>query len=344
MIQHSCSARTIPLTFYCTGEDSQHSLKLNYQKQPNAFKDKSADVLTRNYYSVNTKAYEQLRNNHKSMKELIELNKERNNYLDPTYNYVTQQQVPKDINYRHYQFQKAKVYSKEMPILYQVQRGEVLSKEDYFKEKEKNIKESGSCIALRCLTKSNPLIEECPDLKPQKLKDNILKHNSIYEKKANKTQGKFSFENHKASNDAPQWMKRKPKRHDSKDDDNETIAVFSRFNQWITVSPKSRSRNKAFEKTKHNKENQTLIRPKWMHSTYWNYNSKKDNSFISLPYSDIHAKKPIAKAILIDKENINKLNTKSVLCYGDSRHNVPFGFEVEEYEKGISKLPKQFFY
>lgn len=345
MIKQSCSARTIPIEFYGTGEDTKFNSMPIYQKQPSAFIDKSADVLTRNLYSVNTKAYEKLRDHHKSMRELMELNKERNNYLNPTYNYITKQHIPQDINYRHYQFQKAKAYSKEIPFVYQIEKGQILSENDYCKEKEKNVKQSGSCVELRRKMPNDLLKKEINSLKPQKLEDIILKHNKKYEKNHNKNIIKFSSSNNKISHDAPQWMKIKDKRKSKGTyDKNDTIAVFSRFNQWITLSPKSRSRNQAFEKQKYSIEKQTKIRPKWMHSTFWDYNSKKDNLFIAQPYVDFHSKKPVAKTILIDKESVERLKSKSVFSYGDSRHNVPFASDVKKYEKEISRLPKQFFY
>jgi hypothetical protein len=45
----------------------------------------------------------------------------------------------------------------------------------------------------------------------------------------------------------------------------ESIRVFSRFNNWITVSPKSKSRKHAFEKNiSTNRLNRDKVIPKWM--------------------------------------------------------------------------------
>lgn len=45
----------------------------------------------------------------------------------------------------------------------------------------------------------------------------------------------------------------------------ESIRVFSRFNNWITVSPKTKSRKHAFEKNiSTNAQNRDKVIPKWM--------------------------------------------------------------------------------
>ena len=45
----------------------------------------------------------------------------------------------------------------------------------------------------------------------------------------------------------------------------ESIRVFSRFNNWITVSPKTKSRKHAFEKNvTTNMQNRDKVIPKWM--------------------------------------------------------------------------------
>ena len=72
------------------------------------------------------------------------------------------------------------------------------------------------------------------------------------------------------SKDAPQWFHitneaQLKKVNDIVTQKEESIRVFSRFNNWITVSPKSKSRKHAFEKNiSTNKQNRDKVIPKWM--------------------------------------------------------------------------------
>ncbi len=72
------------------------------------------------------------------------------------------------------------------------------------------------------------------------------------------------------SKDAPQWFQitneaQMKKVNDIVTQKEESIRVFSRFNNWITVSPKSKNRKHAFEKNiSSNMQNRDKVIPKWM--------------------------------------------------------------------------------
>jgi len=74
----------------------------------------------------------------------------------------------------------------------------------------------------------------------------------------------------KVSLQAPEWFKVVTDEKNEKYDkiiakNEETLSVFSRYNKWITVTPKSKNRRKPLEKMKIEKMDETSkIMPNWM--------------------------------------------------------------------------------
>jgi hypothetical protein len=74
----------------------------------------------------------------------------------------------------------------------------------------------------------------------------------------------------KVSNEAPDWFKvvteEKIKKYDEHVIKNEeTLSVFSRYQKWITVTPRTKNRRKSLERQKITKMEETSkIMPSWM--------------------------------------------------------------------------------
>jgi hypothetical protein len=74
----------------------------------------------------------------------------------------------------------------------------------------------------------------------------------------------------KVSVAAPEWMRvvteeKNKKYNEILCNNEETLSIFSRYNQWITVTPKTKNRRKPLEKLKIEKMDETSkIMPNWM--------------------------------------------------------------------------------
>ena len=128
----------------------------------------------------------------------------------------------------------------------------------------------------------------------------------------------------------------------------DTINIFSKHQNWITVSPKTMDRNHPLEKSKaENMEVTSKIMPKWMEIKHKNI--KKRENFKLEEYIPIKqkAKKLI---VLVDKDlNPSKIKSidfnpaRSVFTYGDFRNNVLTKKEKDLYDNKVSQKPRKFF-
>jgi hypothetical protein len=95
----------------------------------------------------------------------------------------------------------------------------------------------------------------------------------------------------KVSNDAPEWFhvinEEKAKQFDTEQRNKlDTLLVFSRYNQWVTVTPRSKNRRMPLEKIKSKKTEETSkIMPKWMQIVPKNTETEK--KFYSKEYNSI---------------------------------------------------------
>lgn len=87
----------------------------------------------------------------------------------------------------------------------------------------------------------------------------------------------------KISDEAPNWFhivndKKLKDWNEALAKNEETISVFSRYNKWITVTPKNKNRKKALEKIKIQKMEETSkIMPNWMQIKISKDKIKEDN-------------------------------------------------------------------
>ena len=131
------------------------------------------------------------------------------------------------------------------------------------------------------------------------------------------------------SNDAPEWFNvindEKLARLNNKLKNEETMTIFSRFQKWITVTPKHKNRKRPLEKEKiTSMEKTSKIMPNWMQPNY----SSKSNKIG-------HGKK---NKVLFMEDSL-----KSVYSIMDYRHNVNRKEESEAFMSKVPQLPKKFF-
>ena len=96
----------------------------------------------------------------------------------------------------------------------------------------------------------------------------------------------------KISDGAPEWFhvitdEKQNKWNDQLAKNEETISVFSRFNKWITVTPKNKNRRNAMEKIKTTKMDETSkIMPNWMQIKF-DKNKISQDVFKSTEYNSL---------------------------------------------------------
>lgn len=98
----------------------------------------------------------------------------------------------------------------------------------------------------------------------------------------------------------PEWKAELFKEEIAKKED--TIKVFSRYQNWITVTTKDPDRRKALEKIKTLKKDVTSkLMPKWMELKY-GQNKIKDDKFKLVEYNYPLRQKPEKMMIYVDKD------------------------------------------
>ena len=155
------------------------------------------------------------------------------------------------------------------------------------------------------------------------------------------------------SNDAPDWFNIIPnwkidQYNDYLGQNETTLNILSKHQNWMTVDSKSKDRRHPLEKMIHtNKETTSKIMPRWMESKY--KDSKLVDKFKLVEY---YPQKFKIKQLLtyVDKDlNPSKIRPpeyfpcKSVFSYFDFRNNVLTRKEEDYYNSKVSQLPKGFF-
>ena len=132
----------------------------------------------------------------------------------------------------------------------------------------------------------------------------------------------------------------------------DTISVFSKNQNWLTVIPKKQDRRKALEKIRILiMEVTSQLMPNWMEIKYKkDKNNLNDDKFKSIEYNSPLRQKPQKMVILVDKDinskkfGPNEYNpNRSVFSLNDFRHNLITKKETNYYGSKVSQLPKNFF-
>ena len=132
----------------------------------------------------------------------------------------------------------------------------------------------------------------------------------------------------------------------------ETITVFSKNQNWLTVTPRNQDRRKALEKNKIlDMDITSKLMPKWMEIKHKkDHNFTNSDKFKSVEYNYPVKQKPKKMMAFVDKDlNPKRLlplecNTnRSVFNLNDFRHNVITKKDANYYGSKVSQLPKKFF-
>lgn len=120
-----------------------------------------------------------------------------------------------------------------------------------------------------------------------------------------------------------------------------TVTVLSRISGWMTVSPKSRNRQKRlgrygpFDKSKKgvNFQNVSDLAPAWMQCEHQRSSPKDFNNTLSHPCQ----RNELKRVILTEKNQ----PVKSVFSLGDFRHNVMTSEEAKKNLTGLAEIPNR---
>ena len=132
----------------------------------------------------------------------------------------------------------------------------------------------------------------------------------------------------------------------------ETITVFSKNQNWLTVTPRNQDRRKALEKNKIlDMDITSKLMPKWMEIKHKkDHNFTNSDKFKPVEYNYPVKQKPKKMMAFVDKDlNPKRLlplecNTnRSVFNLNDFRHNVITKKDANYYGSKVSQLPKKFF-
>ena len=294
----------------------------------------SLDLLHRNYFSIRNQNYDIYRDNYKklaTLKDKIE--------SDAKISYQKFQHPTNLQNKETYNLTKERLFATDRYST--IRPGQNISKSDFINQKSNILHENKPQVSKW----ENP--NETGDKQSKLLKDNRL----VF---VGSNIPKIEFEmpdansRTKVSNDAPEWFDICPdwkikKFNEEIAKKNDTLSVFSRYQNWITVTPKNRDRRHALEKKKTtNMEETSSIMPKWMESQY---KGKLPENMKRVEYYPIKQK---AKGMMIwvDKDINEKSNTnpeKSIFSFMDFRNNVVTKKEAEYYGSLVPQVPKKFF-
>ena len=158
----------------------------------------------------------------------------------------------------------------------------------------------------------------------------------------------------KISKEAPEWFDIVPEWKAKLFDKSlikkeDTIMVFSRYQNWITVTPKGKDRKKALEKIKTLKKEQTSkVMPKWMEIE--NKTKKPEEIFKIVEYNNPVRQKTKGLMAFVDKIiNPKRLKpiafnpSRSIFNIDDFRHNVRTDKDRKIFDSTVSQLPRKFF-
>jgi len=222
---------------------------------------------------------------------------------------------------------------------------------DWFKVRDSVQEESKNLPRLGSIPKHEPFLD-CHDASPESpdwfrtRNTPLVKQSQLFKLQKTTYDKPDTADPQNTSSDGPEWFNVR-KTSLVKDSDvtkapgyDGTITLLSRISGWITVSPRSRNRQKRlgrygpFDKSKkgNNLRNVSDLAPAWMQT-----NSKKpqEEEFTTKQgYSTLRQDQK--RSFLFDKEQPKR----SVLSIGDYRHNVLTSQEANTYQSNLSTKPK----
>ena len=219
------------------------------------------------------------------------MNYKLNAYLDPVSQYEYSENPNQFKNYGPYSLQKSRLFCENKPRLNKSQSDIDVSK-----------------IKLK-----------------QYIDETILKPNNLYLQSDLKTFRNKNQVNHKnrllfnfESKDLPDYLKVYDKSGVKAIDDyyatqNKNLSMFSKFNYWITVDPKSRDRKHYLEKEKQDLRYESKVAPEWMQV---NPKVRAPNLF---------------KAI--QRKNTMKDNTKATFLIDRNQNEVLPNYMINAYQR-----------
>ena len=323
--------------FYALGNKemmkSQSMKDINPYGCNNAYRDKASDILARNIFMANSSCFDKQKEFVKKNKELSEINKKDNNYL----NIVPSFQRQYKFDFKPYLLNKTtlsnylkKVYVRDTPKL-NLNNGVCLSNRE-FKNEKKNLLSPLNINTKSFALNPNMIIND------KNSKGEIIRH----------PKGFWSFapqerQFNRESNDAPENFqvitKEKLERLNKELEKEETITLLSKTKNWITVTPKHKNRRKPLESIKVKNVEGSKILPEWLQPKY--HQPLSPDCLTHKSYTSI--RNGLTTLQLVDKDNGSNRNNKSIFSIGDFRHNVSFKDDMIKYQEGISEKPKRFF-
>ena len=175
----------------------------------------------------------------------------------------------------------------------------------------------------------------------------IIRHKNWWQIDENPNKTKISKEAPKWFNIIPQW--KSELFNDELIKKQDTITVFSKNQNWLTVTPKKKDRRNALEKKKIlDMDATSKLMPRWMEIKG---GQKSPDIFKSVEYNNPVKQNPKKMMAFVDKDlNLKKINkveynsARSVFNYQDFRNNVVTSNEAKEYGSLVSQKPRRFFY
>ena len=127
------------LDFYALGKVDNYHKVTQFVPPNNGFRSTSNNLIKRNYFSINNRHFDDLKNvNPKKQATIYEQNVNENNYLTPfsVFNSFQRYDLPSNVvNQETYNIAKEKLYAKD--IFSTIKKGNHLSKSDFVSEKQK---------------------------------------------------------------------------------------------------------------------------------------------------------------------------------------------------------------
>ena len=126
------------LDFYALGKVPHYQKITNFISPNSGFRSTSNNMLKRNYFSINNRHFDDLKNIYpKKQATIYEQNIKENNYLTPLsiFNTIQRYDLPNNVvNQETYNIAKEKLYAKD--IFSTIKKGRHLSRNDFFKQKQ----------------------------------------------------------------------------------------------------------------------------------------------------------------------------------------------------------------
>ena len=169
------------IEFYGLGKVKNYQRINQFIPNNNGFRSTSNTLLKRNYFSINNRNFDELKNKiPKKQATIYEQNIYENNYLTPLSVFNTNQRydLPSNVlNQETFNIAKEKLYAKD--IFSTIKKGNHLSKSDFFSEKQKLLGNKDKLY----LTPNNSLINIKNDKELKRYKSYInIKENSLEKK------------------------------------------------------------------------------------------------------------------------------------------------------------------